>query len=312
MEVIGRRGEVFARHAVVEWPCRIGRAYDMDIILDDPHVAACHAILDRQGDAAGGGAAIVVTALPSHNGVQQGLPGKRLSYLTPQTPCVVSGEEILRLGHTTLRVRPADYAVEAELPIHDSWLRRDAAAYLLVPLLLALVALKQWSVNWDDDGGEIFTKVMEYALLLLAWVLAWGTAGRIFGGTARYLPIASLAALAASGALLVEVLVNAAAFAFDFEERIEWLLLAPNIALLSALLYKQFQLLLRLSRRAMAVYALLLAAVSIGALAIPDLLKEQNLESPMLQTIVLPAQLLATPGLAPQRFLAEARERLFK
>jgi len=80
VEVIGRRGEVRARHAVTAWPCRVGRGYDMEVILDDPHVASCHAILDRGADGQ-----ITISAPDTHNGIQQGMPGKRLKRLAPQT-----------------------------------------------------------------------------------------------------------------------------------------------------------------------------------------------------------------------------------
>lgn len=52
----------------------------MEVILDDPHVASCHAILDRGADGQ-----ITISAPDTHNGIQQGMPGKRLKRLAPQT-----------------------------------------------------------------------------------------------------------------------------------------------------------------------------------------------------------------------------------
>jgi pSer/pThr/pTyr-binding forkhead associated (FHA) protein len=47
VEVLDRRGRVAERAAVDQLPFRIGRGYDCDLILDDPHVDALHAVIER-------------------------------------------------------------------------------------------------------------------------------------------------------------------------------------------------------------------------------------------------------------------------
>jgi len=218
---------------------------------------------------------------------------------------------VLRLGHTLLRVRPANYVVEPEQPIHNPWLRRDSTAYVLFVLFLAMVALKQWFINWSGDGSDIFIEVMGSYVVLTGWAVAWGTAGRVFGGTALYLPHAAVTALAAICILLAELSINVMTFSFGLEKRPEWLWMSLTVLLLGGMLYKQFQLVLRRPRRALAGYAAMTAMLIFGLLTLPDLLKEKKLESTVYQEIVLSPQLLITPGIDPKAFIAQAREKVF-
>ena len=52
IEILARNGDVLHRHKVAALPIRLGRSYDNDIILDDAHSAAAHAIVDanEQGE----------------------------------------------------------------------------------------------------------------------------------------------------------------------------------------------------------------------------------------------------------------------
>ena len=42
LEVLDRDGSVRHSVGVREWPLRVGRALDNDLVLDDPHTAAHH------------------------------------------------------------------------------------------------------------------------------------------------------------------------------------------------------------------------------------------------------------------------------
>src|SRR5688572_33466251 len=50
IEVLDRAGAVSARHRCNELPVSLGRAYDNDVILDDPFVAALHVRIERRAD----------------------------------------------------------------------------------------------------------------------------------------------------------------------------------------------------------------------------------------------------------------------
>ena len=102
VEVLSRNKEVRYRHQVDSLPISIGRGYDNDFILDDPHTSAHHAIIDKTAD---GG--LMIRDLGSRNGIIH--KGQR------QTELAIDGNTIFRLGHTNLRVRSADFPVADEI-----------------------------------------------------------------------------------------------------------------------------------------------------------------------------------------------------
>ena len=83
-------------------PLRVGRAYDNDFILDDEYAAAHHAVIEPGPDGA-----LVMRDLGTRNGLNHGR--KRVQQLT------LDGDTVVRMGHTSLRVRAADFPVPAEL-----------------------------------------------------------------------------------------------------------------------------------------------------------------------------------------------------
>src|SRR5688572_19097547 len=93
-------GEVAHRTRINHLPIRIGRAYDNDIILNDPHTAAHHAQVEfNQLDE------LIISDLGSYNGITH--VNTRTN--TRENFFVVEGDSIYRLGHTRLRIRTADY-----------------------------------------------------------------------------------------------------------------------------------------------------------------------------------------------------------
>ena len=50
VELLDRAGSVIARHRFDQLPVRLGRAYDNDVIVDDPFVAPSHVQIERRED----------------------------------------------------------------------------------------------------------------------------------------------------------------------------------------------------------------------------------------------------------------------
>lgn len=220
VEILGRHGEVVARHRSDGAETRIGRGYDNDVVVDDPTVAPRHVRVFRGDDGR-----LVAEDLGSANGLYVGEAG-------PESRVVVDGDRPLRIGRTLLRIREADHAVAPErkaLPIAHAWPRALALA-------AALIALETF-LAWLGETTE--RKVTRYVLPLgalivvtLAWTSAWAILTRIFSGQARFdrhLMIALTALLAFS---LFDEFVDKAAFAFslrllaDYAYVGVWMLLA--------------------------------------------------------------------------------------
>jgi hypothetical protein len=174
IELLTRSGDVLHRYRFEKLPVRIGRAYDNDLILDDPHVAPHHAELHQvHGE-------LVLRAVETRNGLVVGKQRKNLVDMDGHNP--------VRLGHTRLRVRPIDFPVAPEIPdsTNHGW---EGLLPAIIGLIIAsFTALaSQWLAN--TTATELLSMVPEAATLLavvLGWTLFWALTNRIFAGSARF------------------------------------------------------------------------------------------------------------------------------
>lgn len=174
IEILARNGDVLQRHAAPSLPIRLGRGYDNDVILDDAHTGANHAVVE-----AGEDGALLLRDLGSTNGSI--VKGKR------QASFVLSGDTVVRLGHTRLRVRAADFPVAAALADTTMHAWEGAAPALCGLALIGVFTLLE---NWLADV-EPFQPI-RYLLILasglaagLVWGSLWALANRLFGTHAR-------------------------------------------------------------------------------------------------------------------------------
>ncbi|MET0268734.1 MAG: FHA domain-containing protein [Duganella sp.] len=174
IEILARNGDVLHRHKAAALPIRIGRSYDNDVILDDAHSAAEHAIVE-----AGDDDSLLLRDLGSRNGTY--VRGKRA------TTVELKGHTVVRLGHTRLRIRAADFPVPAE--IADTTMHGWEGA-IPASVGLALIAIFSCLETWLSDV-EPFA-LIRYLLVLassltagLLWAGVWALANRLFGSHAR-------------------------------------------------------------------------------------------------------------------------------
>ena len=168
-------GEVLHRTRLTHLPIRIGRAYDNDIILDDPHTAAHHAQIElNQLDE------LIIADLGSANGIT--LANSREDFF------VINGDKHYRLGHTHLRVRTDDYQVAAE--INDSTNHRwEGLLPALTGVVLLLVSglLSVWLA--DLNQGTLSKYLLELVSILgfaLGWSGIWALFSKLLSGHARF------------------------------------------------------------------------------------------------------------------------------
>ena len=175
IEILTENGEVQQRQRIATLPIRIGRGYDNDFILDDAHTAAKHAIVEDDG--AGG---LLLRDLGSQNGVIH--RGQR------QLQVALSGNSVVRLGHTRLRVRASDHPVAPELSDttrHDWEGLRPAVAGLT--MIGASAAFSNWLSDADAFEPISYLMIIAYALGGgLVWASIWAVANRLFGHVARF------------------------------------------------------------------------------------------------------------------------------
>lgn len=207
IEVLDREGRVRAHHKVSQWPLRIGRSPDCDLVLADPHVAGQHALLNWGEE----GAELVL--LPSLNG---GWMDERRLKGGERAALGVGG--VFRLGTTDLRLRTSAQALPAELPLgheHEArgW-RLHAALPGLLLLWLGLLWFDQWSaVNPGTPWIDYSSAVLVPLGVLLGWAALWSLVNQLFQRRFPFLQHLHRALLALTGLHLLGVLLPVMAYA---------------------------------------------------------------------------------------------------
>jgi hypothetical protein len=174
VEILARNGDVLHRHKVTQLPIRIGRSYDNEIILDDAHSAASHAVVEVDEHSQ-----IVLRDLGSKNGTVY--KGRRHASVT------LDGDTVVRLGHTRLRVRPYDFPVAEEIAdtTMHGWEGATPATIGLV-LIAVFSCLETWLSDVEPFALIRYLLVLASSLAAgLLWAGVWALANRLFGSHAR-------------------------------------------------------------------------------------------------------------------------------
>jgi len=206
VEILGRHGEVVIRHAVAAFPVTIGRAYDNDVIVDDPYVAPHHARIARTDSGT-----LEIVDLGTRNGLARVGTRGRLER------AAVDPAARYRIGHTQLRVRAADFQVAPERadPGHGRLAHPASATLLLVAAAACVVALA-WSLTFDrTETLKLLLPGFWMAIGLVAWAGGWALAGRLWLGEGRFAAHLATAGWAVVGVFAVGVGAEYAAFAFS-------------------------------------------------------------------------------------------------
>lgn len=175
VEILNPDGSVHSRQSFHHLPIRIGRAYDNEVILDDPHTGAHHALIEQnQLDE------LVLRDLGSVNGIS--LNNER------ENDFVVDGNAQYRLGHTRLRIRSRHFEVAPELEdaINHRWEGwKPALSGLLLAALTSLA--NTWFNDLSQSDFSRYLLALIYMLIAaLGWSGVWALLGRLFTGHAHF------------------------------------------------------------------------------------------------------------------------------
>lgn len=171
------------------WPLTLGRALDNHIVIDDPCVAAHHAVLEITANGS-----LQLRVLESLNGVGLGGSGAVVGHFAAgQSRVLAASGATLQLGNTRLRLRLPDevLAPEQALPsapseLHVAATRRHHRRGRLWPWLtgLALVAFEAAS-HWTGlDPGADFNAwlplLLSVPVTVVVWCGVWALLSKLF------------------------------------------------------------------------------------------------------------------------------------
>ncbi len=176
VEILSRlHHDVAARYRFIDTPITVGRAYDNDVVVDDPHVAAHHLRITRSENGA-----LVAEDLDSLNGLYVDRVRQKRKEVT-----LDEGHE-LRIGATVLRVRTATHEVPAEQPMKHGLAYWPSAIACIVGVF-ALAALDLWlSETAEPKAIRYFTPLLILTVAVTVWTTAWSVVTRVFTGHARF------------------------------------------------------------------------------------------------------------------------------
>ena len=206
IETLARNGDVLHRHQVRELPIRLGRGYDNDYILDDAFAAPSHAIIERDEEGK-----LILRDLGTRNGVVH--QGKR------KTSLPITGDTVIRMGHTNVRVRGADYPVKPELLDRTMHGWEGGIPGLVGMLMIGMFALfTMWLSDTQSFQLIRYLQALAYGIGAgLVWGGAWAFANRLFGRNVRLGRHLFIFGCGLAAITLYKMVSSVVAYAFSLE-----------------------------------------------------------------------------------------------
>jgi len=293
IETLARNGDVLHRHRVDSLPIRIGRGYDNDYILDDAYAAAHHALVE-----AGEDGSLVLRDLGTRNGVVHA--GKRSERL------LLTGNTVARLGHTTLRIRAADFPVPPE--VHDRTMHgwEGALPGLAGTVLIALVALfTMWLADTQAYRPFRYLLALAYGLGAgLVWSGLWAFGNRLFGRHARLGRHLFIFGSGVAALMLFRLVSSAIGYAWSIEVFTRYGSHVA-IALVAGMVYFHLTTVKPEPRRRHAIVCAALALLGSGLVLISNEQRNGRLADELYMSVLLPPEMRATPDSSVDEFMAD-------
>lgn len=295
IELLDRAGAVSARHRCHELPVTLGRAYHNDVIVDDPFVAPTHVRIERRADGA-----VVARDIGTRNGMHV-VPKRRFSLwrdaVTRFEEVVLTADSLVRVGHSTFRVRPVDQVVTPERLDTTAHTWEGLRPAMLAFVMLTLVALfEAWTSDTSTQDGLVYETNVAAALgALVVWGGFWALLNRLFAGRAR---TGRHLLIGATGAV-VTVVISLAAEMLGYAFSLPWLTQFDSyvsLAVLSAAIYFHMTTITPLSLSFARQFAVVFAMLTIGLFGLYRYSKEHRFgDSPYMASLQWPAIRVATP-----------------
>jgi hypothetical protein len=251
VEVLSQHGDVANRIAIEKEEALIGRAFDNDVVLDDPHVAPHHLRIHRGDD----GELVAVDL-----GTLNGLYAEHASHRVPTL--ALAKEPGFRIGRTTLRVRDARHPVAPERLLTPPRAHARWAGLLGALLLLMLVGLQWLNLTTQPNASAVILPLLGFVTILALWTTLWAVLSRVFFGQAQFALMLRIAITACIALVIWDYFAETASFSFAWRDAAEYSGLGAW-ALLAAACYGHLQAIG--PRHMRAAIGLVIALVVVGA-----------------------------------------------
>jgi hypothetical protein len=175
IEVLSRHGEVASRIRIDGDAARIGRAFDNDVVVDDPHVAPHHLRIARGDDGE-----LAAEDLGTLNGLFAEHGARRVARLS------LAGAPGIRIGRTVIRIHDASRPVEPEKLLTPPRAHARWSVGLGLALVAALLLVGWLGTTTQFSANALLLPVLGLATGIAVWSALWAMQSRLFFGQARY------------------------------------------------------------------------------------------------------------------------------
>jgi hypothetical protein len=222
---------------------------------------------------------------------------------------VIDGATPFRIGHTLLRIRTSDHAVEPE---RVALAGRGALSMTLVAAMTVIVfgfiAFRVWLAQTGEPRlSNYMTPLLTVAGVLLVWVGLWALVSRLLAGRSQFLRNLTIALVAVLVSLVYNELAKYAAFGLtwpvpiDYEYAATWSILAAAC----------FLHLRAISARGAWLKGTIVAVVLLVAISVQTLQRSEAFSDLGRQTtarLLLPPAFRTVPLRTPDRFFASVAD----
>lgn len=295
IEVLNRSHHVLARFRHTDLPIRIGRAYDNDVILDDPHIAPHHAQIEATENG------LQVRDLGSQNGIEYGKQNCKQLRL--------DDDLVFRLGHSRLRLRQGDYPVAAErvdlTNHHWEGLRPGMMGFAL----LTLVAVgKLWLFNTEENTAINYALALATILgVAMLWAMGWALLNRLIDSQPRLGRHVFIAGCAYAAYEIWNLLSTTLGYAFSLEFLTAYSSLTVNAIIIVALSYHIITVVPHYQRRATLV-GWMMVVLSWGFNLMENYQRSGILADEPYMSQILPPVFRVSPNHSVESFFERARQ----
>ena len=256
IELVGRGGRNFDLLQVEGERIRIGRAFDNDIILTDPHVCPHHAVIetDEHGK-------IQLRDLGSVNGTHTANHQALENSID-----IKSGDEFI-LGKSRIRIYRRDHAVPPSIRLsgvenlaHLAGQPLVAGGVILLAVLISLFAQYTNAIKEFNVSRELITTT-GVILLICLWPACWTMYSRLKKHESHFITQLSVTMLYVIVVTLIQKLLNWLTFHFGLGLSLSLLGIAVILALSLLLIWANYYLAVFLSSKRRWAYSLILTSL---------------------------------------------------
>ncbi len=181
IECVGRDGRGARIVDVRRWPATIGRAIDNDVVVDDPHVASHHAVIEPTEATAGAGGdgsgGLSLRVLDTRNGVVVDGRRHRSGARVPLPP---AGARLV-VGTVALRLRLRGEPLDPERPLPGATASRRVAPLAAGAAFFALAAAQFWvAIDPGADASDWLPMAVGLPAVVAAWCAFWALMSKLF------------------------------------------------------------------------------------------------------------------------------------